>query len=326
MKNAETRWNETLEFIRQHPLPVGTNPTLMDPILQALRDTPQATRSAISPLMTQDGVANRPQSKPDRNYRRACIMLKCRFLELQANWPAAVTMVNNQYRNNYANWYKIELEGSRDAVYSTREVAQRKLFALETHTEEFMRQYPLRTFGKPTRQKETYGIYMVAGIYNVNCTQPNLGKITVDAINVPAVLYADTIAPPDTINQIQATVSSVDRSCNLVLTTQFSGCCYCFMINGQDYAAAHIDPGRGAGAYTGDFISAQLRANGGFQNGNGGTFKAYGRIPNGSGLFGYEGSVGHMIIVAVRGPDNTWKVYAQHQNVDGSMEVRRIDV
>lgn len=328
MKNAQKRWTDTITFISKNPLPAGGNPTLMNPILEALRSTPTAIQNALSPMMSQDGVNNRPKSEPDRDYRRACIMLKCRFLYPQANWQAAINEVNNNYKSNYATWYKTDLGYARDKVYSSSEVARSKFNELVTQPEQFMKQYLLSVQGTDDRKAETYGFYMKSeGIYKLgpdSLTLKNAELKDLKAINVPAKLYAETIKPPNTINQIEATVSSVDATCTLVLTTQFSGCCYCFMVNGSNYAAAHIDPGRGEGASTGEVISQALRAHGGFRNGNGGTFKAYGRVGDGSGLFGYGKSVGYTIIIAVK-HSNTWEVYAQLQHVDKHVEVKRID-
>jgi hypothetical protein len=94
------------------------------------------------------------------------------------------------------------------------------------------------------------------------------------------------------------------------------------MVNGANLAPVHIDPGKGTGI-TGRQISQQLRNNGGFSNGNGGTFKAYGRVNPGAGLFGYSQAAHQTIIVAVK-RGGGWRVFAQI-DMGTNLTVERID-
>jgi hypothetical protein len=157
---------------------------------------------------------------------------------------------------------------------------------------------------------------MRKGAYTLDCIGTFRGKIQINAINVPATPYSRVQGSPGALT---ATLSSLDPSCNLMLTTQFIGCCYCFMVNETNLAAAHIDPEK---KVTGQHVSQQLRAHGGFSNGVGGTFRAYGRVDDGSRTYGYPQSAYQMIIVAVR--QRAWEVYAQIAR-EKTWDTRRID-
>jgi hypothetical protein len=96
--------------------------------------------------------------------------------------------------------------------------------------------------------------------------------------------------------------------------------------DGASLVAAHIDPGGGIGrttTHTGQSVSQALRANGGFRNGNGGTFRAYGRVNDENRDFGYPMSADQMIIAALK-VENRWRVYAQITEGTG-WRVKRID-
>ena len=82
---------------------------------------------------------------------------------------------------------------------------------------------------------------------------------------------------------------------------------------------AHIWP-QGKGAQVGDTIATAIRQHGAFQNGNGGTFKAFG--PESGGHTGYPG--GYTNMVAVRRQGN-WEVYAQMRDTQDAITVTRLD-
>jgi len=322
MKDAETRLRETIDFIRAHPVPTFVGDFKL--IIQALNawhiTAPSTTRQKLSLLMSQAKAVNRPQNKTDRAYRRACILLKCALVEPETQWDTKAGLINTGVWKDFAEHYQTELEISRDKLYSSPGLARQNLLMLQTETRKFMKEYKLLVNGKPQGQKFTYGFYMENGIYCLDCILLFKARFTVDAINVPATPFTQV---QNSLGNIQATLSSVDSTCNLMLTTQFTGCCYCFMVNGTDLAAAHIDPQGLVTGITGQHISQQLRANGGFSNGNGGTFKAYGRVDDGSNLYGYPQSAQQMIIVAVKRASG-WRVYAQI-DVGGHLSAKRID-
>lgn len=307
-KDIEVRLQETIQFIRTNQ-PVNFSGDF-NMIIQALntwrRTAPAQTQRTLSLLMSQEKAPNRPNNATDRNYRRACILLKCALVEPETQWAATAAQINN-YKKDFASWYKYALDDSRDKLFSAPAVARENLNLLKTHPKRFLNQYKLIVNGRPQGQRFSYGFYMENGTYNLDCNMPFKGRITEDAINVPATPY---VSVQNNLGNIQATLSSVDNNCDLMLTTQFTGCCYCFMVNGGSLAAAHIDPqGRTTGT-TGQHISQQIRASGDFSNGNGGAFKAYGRVDPASGLYGYPQTALQMIIVAVK-RGGAWRVYAQ---------------
>jgi hypothetical protein len=307
-KDAELRLQETIRFIRANPLPnLGGDFNLIVRALNTWDATASpGTRRTLSLLMSQEKAPNRPNNETDRNYRRACILVKCALVEPETQWVATAALINN-FRADFASSYKANVELTRDALYSSPALARENVTLLKTHTRRFLNQYKLIVNGRSQAQRFPYGFYMDDGSYRLNCLSPFVGKITEDAINVPATPYVNV---QSNLGSIQATLSSIDNTCDLMLTTQFTGCCYCFMVNGANLAAAHIDPQGRTTGITGLHIAQQLRNSGGFSNGNGGTFKAYGRVDPGSPLFGYPQTAQQMIIVAVK-RGGGWRVYAQ---------------
>jgi hypothetical protein len=157
--------------------------------------------------------------------------------------------------------------------------------------------------GKPEGKKLKYKFYMDNGIYNFDCSGPNKTGYDFYAINVPVVL--STNLPDDASDMVATLANKVDPKCGLVLTTELSGCCYCFMADGNKFAAAHIKP---KGISASDLFQ-RLRAEGGFSNGNEGNFHAYGQLaPHADGLGYPEGRLS--VIVAVK-QGSTWRVFAQ---------------
>jgi hypothetical protein len=320
-KNADTRLTETIAFVQANPVAgfIGDFNAVVAALTAWNTTANPAVRTTLSKLMSQENAANRPGNKKDRAYRRASIMLQCALAEPQANWATIVRGVNVSTDPELGK-YVTGLNQGRDGHFSSAAVAQENLNLLQAHPRRFLERFKLTINGKPTSQRCTYGFYMVGGTYKLDCILPGRGQVTVDAINVPATPYARVQAAPANIT---ATLSSLDAACTLMLTTQFTGCCYCFMVNGGALAAAHIDPQGKATGTTGQQVSQDMRDNGGFANGNGGTFKAYGRIADGAGVLGYPMATQQMTIVGVkRGAD--WRVYAQIE-LGTHREVERID-
>jgi hypothetical protein len=320
MKDAETRLRQTIQFIRSHqpPIFVGDFKGMVDALEIWYKNKDATTRNKLSTLMSQAKAKNRPQRKEDRAYRRAVILLKCWHSD-ELKWPEVANFVSG-VKEDFQDFYYGDLGLSRDIIYSSSARATTNLQLLRSNPQQFLERYKLIVNGKPSGQRYSYGFYMEEGAYWLDCITPSKAKVQVDAINVPATPFT---AVQHDLGNIQATLSSVDTTCDLMLTTQFTGCCYCFMVNGTSLAAAHIDPQGKKTGITGQQISAQLRDHGGFSNGNGGTFKAYGRVPVGSDLFGYPQTAHQMIIVAVKSGTN-WGVYAQI-DLGEDRHVQRID-
>jgi hypothetical protein len=261
----------------------------------------------------------------DRSYNRAAALVKIALIEPESRWTAAAQSVRGYIVGGDtppAAGYKYNLDSANDAIYSSPGLATQHLTQLRTNTRAFLNEYKLIVNGGNKGQGPLeYGFYMEDRAWRLDCMMPFKGRVKVKAINVPATTYRSIQANP---GQITATLSSVDNSMDLMLTTQFTGCCYCFEANGGNLAAAHIDPEGKTTGVTGQQISQALRDNGGFQNGIGGTFKAYGRVADGSGIYGYPQSAQQMIIVAVKRTGN-WRVYAQIDKGNDTLVVNRID-
>lgn len=306
-KDVETRLKETIQFIRNHSPQnfVGDLGLIIRNLNTWYATASPATRRRLSLLMSQQNAPNRPQNQTDRSYRRACILLRCALLDPETGWVNWATRVNNIV-TNFDGSYDIALGECRDRVYSSPGVAGENLKLLKTHTTQFLNQFKLLVTGKSESRRCSYGFYMQYGNYNLDCTGRHDARVTVDAINVPATKFAKV---QNNLGHIQPTVSSMDNSCDLMLTTQFTGCCYCFMVNGASLAAAHIDPGLGT-KIRGQDVSQQLQANGGFSNDIGGTFRAYGRVDPGPNVFGYPPNAQQMTILAVK-QSGAWCIYSQ---------------
>ena len=283
-------------------------------------------RKRVSELMSQEGVVNRPAQAADRGYRRASILLKCALIEPDpTKWAEQKKFVNDtKSQSAIASIYAATLTDAHDAV-CTGSLAgpNRDLFL--TSPLEFLQKYKITVSGKGVSGPFEYGFAMDHGAYKIMAGNPHQTTTNLRAINVPAVLYS-TIE--DSLGAITGTRSSDHADCSVMLTTQFTGCTYCFMVSkdGSSLVAAHIDPGGGVGrasTHTGQSISKALRASGGFSNGNGGVFRAYGRVADGSADFGYPQSSTQMIIVALV-HKGRWQVYAQISQGAG-FRVERID-
>lgn len=321
-KNADTRLEETIRFIEANPAPgfVGDFAALVKALKAWKKSAPQGDLITLSGLMSQEKSANRPAKKADRAYRRAAILLKCAFEKPKDQWAAAAKLING-YSQAFADAYSYSLNDARDAYFSGATEAQVALDDLLANPINFLQNNKLTINGKSTELACSYGFSMRDGGYKFDCLSPGSAKVTVMAINVPATPYNNVKA---NLGAIKATLSSLDGTCKLMLTTQFTGCTYCFENTGPNLAAAHIDPQGKTTQVTGQTISKALREGGGFSNSLGGTFKAYGRVDTGSGTYGYPQTAEQMTIVAIK-DNGAWAVYAQI-TLATHREVERIDV
>ena len=287
------------------------------------RTAPADQRKRLSELMSQNGVVNRPSKEPDRALRRATLLLQCAVIDPNpANWAQKRSDVNAS-KTGFAAFYSAALTSAHDAICSGALAESNRDFLLAS-PQEFLEKYKITVTGKAASGPLEYGFAMEKGAYKILAGNPFRTATKIRAINVPAVLY-DTVER--SLGTITGTRSTDHNDCNVMLTTQFTGCTYCFMVSGDgsSLVAAHIDPGGGVGrtsTHSGESISQALRANGGFANGNGGVFRAYGRVGN-AGQFGYPKSATQMIITALK-HNSRWHVYAQIAEGNG-FRVERID-
>ena len=325
-KDWNRRLNEAITLVKTTSPPGfnGDRQVVVTALETWNRTTAGDQRKLVSELMSQEGVPNRPAQSTDRAYRRASILLKCALIETDStNWQPQRNFVNAA-KAQFANLYEATLSSAYDAVCSDALAGpNRDLFL--TSPQDFLEKYKITVSGKGTSGPFEYGFAMDKGTYKILAGNPSQTSTKLRAINVPAVLYATV---EKSLGSITGTRSADHTDCSVMLTTQFTGCTYCFMVSGDgsSLVAAHIDPGGGVGrtsTHTGQSISKALRASGGFNNGNGGVFRAYGRVADGASDYGYPQSSTQMIIVALV-HKGRWQVYAQIANGTG-FRVERID-
>jgi hypothetical protein len=287
------------------------------------RTAPADQRKRLSELMSQDGVPNRPAKEADRALRRAAILVQCAVTAPDpAGWAQKRSDVNAT-KADFATLYGAVLGSAYDSICSGELAAPNRDFLLASPLE-FLEKHKITVTGKSASGPVEYGFAMEKGAYKILAGNPFKTATKLRAINVPAVLF-NTVER--SLDSITGTRSSDHDDCSLMLTTQFTGCTYCFMVSadGTSLVAAHIDPGGGVGRtspHSGESISQTLRVNGGFKNGNGGVFRAYGRVAD-AGVFGYPKSATQMIITALT-HSGRWHVYAQIAEGNG-FRVERID-
>jgi hypothetical protein len=159
-------------------------------------------------------------------------------------------------------------------------------------------------------------------MYWLDCTgqQKPSEYVTKKAFNIPVTAWSTVKDKADEI------VGTNVTSGEIALTTQFTGCCYCFMVSEdrKKLAAAHIDPER---KVPGEKMAEELRQWGYFQI-NGpkglpwmGKFRAYGRVKDPKKDYGYGD--GRIIIVAVKGSGG-WEIWSQTQTPDDKLVVAQV--
>jgi hypothetical protein len=324
-KDWNTRLSKTITLVKSTAPPgfSGDRTVVVNALDRWNTTAPADQRKRLSELMSQEGTPNCPTRSPDRALRRAAILLQCAVTTPDpAGWAQKRADVNAA-KTDFLMFYGAALGYAYDAVCSGALAPQNRDLLL-TSPQDFLEQYKITVTGKGTSGPLEYGFSMEKGAYKILAGNPFRATTTLRAINVPAVLYATV---ERSLGAITGTRSADHADCSVMLTTQFTGCTYCFMVSGDggSLVAAHIDPGGGVGrtsVHTGESISQALRATGGFANGNGGVFRAYGRVAD-AGQYGYPKSATQMIITALKHNDR-WQVYAQIAEGNG-FRLERID-
>lgn len=326
-KNWATRISETINFLDTTPVDGlrCDRELMMDGIRDWERRTSAEERKALSNCMSQNGSPNRPNSKKDRAYRRALILLECAFgATPRKDWAAKMAMVSGYKLEKLPDHFRQTIEGKADIWGSRSEYGRAMADELKAHPRRFLTHRRVVISGKSSGGAFDYAFYTENGKLKINPGSTVGAYYKVRAINVPAQNYADI---KDALDSIPGTRSK-NYDADVMLTTQFSGCAFCFSVSKNSLVAAHVNPGGAPGSGVPKAIGATelprvLRKRGGFSNGNSGEFKVYGRTA-GSG-YGYpQDSVEQMTIVAVR-KESGWRVYAQQAFGDGRLVVERID-
>lgn len=326
-KDWNQRLTETITVVRTTAAPGfnGSNHDVATALDGWNRSAPADRRKRLSELMSQDGAPNRPSREGDRALRRAAILLQCVLVAPDpAGWAQRRDDVNKT--GNPLEWYTQSMISAHDSLCSGALAGPNLAFLLAS-PQEFLEKYKISVSGKKDSGRLDYGFTMKKGAYRLEAGNPFGDATKISAVNIPAVLF-ETVK--DSLDSLTGTRSSDYNDCAIMLTTQFTGCTYCFMVSPDrtDLVAAHLDPGggnRGPTTHTGESISQALRQRGGFRNGNGGAFRAYGRVAN-AGTFGYPYAK-QVIITALKNPQDNgrWAIYAQIESLAGGFRVERID-
>ena len=320
-KDAMQRLTDTVTFIANNRIESLTteeqHEEIVDELNAWLRRKPESKKTQLSGLMALDGSGN----KNDRHRTRAAVMMDCALSFPESQWTTQATSLKSMGKVNASQTMKSAYERAFDSVYSQPTNVRLMLAELRANPLTVMRNFKLSiNGGSKTGNPLTYSVKMYRGVYKFDCYMTDGYQIT--AMNVAATKYSEVKDSPGAITPVS---SAVHEGSDLLLTTQFTGCSFCFMKSpdGSNMLAAHIDPGKSK-TFSGSDLSKIMRESGGFSETNGGAMKAYGRVKNNSGLFGYPESAGQMIIVGIRhGTD--WRLYSQITNLDGSLVAQRID-
>ena len=327
MKNAQTRLNQTIAFIQNTPtLWLHADRAPIVAALNTWRVNNPVQAANLSVLMSQNGSPNRPNAAQGRQYRRAAILLRAALMPMGNTFAQLANQVNTNPATP-ATQYQTYLNSARDEVYSQAVVANNELALLAIHPRRFLTRWRLAVTGTPIAGVLNYDVTMSNGIYRLDCTGANPGNTVFPALNIPARAYAGV---QGNLGAIPGT-SSVGHAANVALTTQFTGCSFCFQIDNTvpELIATHLDPTAAVGGgwlpvpqqLTGQFIRGQLIAHGAFAAGNGGVFTVFGRDL--AAPYAY-GAVRVIIVSVFRNAE--WRVYAQLQDVvNAQWAVHRID-
>ena len=326
-KDTELRITETITFVEQHPVADATSAADHTLIVTWLRTwkqvTSTATKARLSALMSQEDAHHRAGSADGRAYIRASTLVKCAIALPESGWADAARSDKFTPAGQGDGIYTGALRAARDHIRSTPFHVNRMLADLRGDPLTFLGRTKLViNGGNKAGNPVSYKVAMKDGAYSFDCYGANKGRVTVKAVNVMTTKYAVVSAD---LGALPTVDTAVDASCDLLLTTQFTGCTFCFARSpdGSNMLAAHIDPGLGTGV-SGTAMSQSIRGGGGLAGaGNGGAFQAYGRVPNKSGLFGYPVSAAQMTIVGVRDAGD-WNLYSQITALDGGLKANRI--
>jgi hypothetical protein len=323
-KNVDLRLTETITFITGKApagITAGEHTNIVAALTHWNTNTLLANRQKVSKLMSQEGVANRPDTKEDRSYRRASILVRCVLVDTaERDWPTAKKATNDN-RAGHAARYATDMKAALVGLYKIDAYSAPKLRQLQDHPDVFLQAYRLKIHTAAEARRYPYHFYMtVDDTFTLSPSTAQRDGTEVLALNIPVIPFASVSG---NLGALVGTLSTVDNGFDLILTTELSACCFCFTVTGGVMAAVHIQPPANKNDVTmgslentsGSTLATRMRTDGAFANGPGG-FKVYGMrsiwnsdaASNEAG-YGYpEGA--RTTILAVRN-SGTWHVYSQ---------------
>lgn len=337
-KTWQERLSQTIAFIEKQGA-VGMRKPEWDVVIAALKDWnkngPINDRQTVSGLMSFDkDKTGRASDKTGRAYKRSAILLACVFRSL-TNPDPFKTLSDDIRRKTESpkSSFTNRLWGCYDEAASAPSQAQPFLDSLIRDPKEFLRSHDFVPSTGALGGRQWIYFYLSSGKWKVNnsLTEPT-GLVKFQAMVVPPTLFSEALTKD---GSLKGTRSKDSQGCTVMLTTQFTGCSFCFSINGNSLVAAHVDPGGGIGRksdYAGEDVREAMEKHTRFKNDNGGTFKVYGRREFATDGFGYgnykDGSkkvASHQMVIIGLLRGGGWKLYSQQTFGDHSRSVQRID-
>jgi hypothetical protein len=358
-KGAQTRIDETVRFITNGeplaaipPLPAVEHTHIRSYLNDRMTNYHGGHIKAFSDTMSMNDLALRG-TEPERKMRRAIIMIETVAMSGIPN-----IVVNAKALPNPLARFNVVRDILRELVDQDRGnygLLLQRLNEFKAHPAQFMRDNFMMVFGSNQSGLMTqyFGVEINSGVRRYKFFQNNVGRTRaqpVNVINVPAVLWSAVPGRTATANagSFAGVVGTQLAGSDIMVTTQFSGCAFCYKNHlGQVYAA-HIWPsdvgvegsgmpaanghggatrlarqlaGQEAGVTAGDFAAPAPA---------GGTFQVYGmgysRI-GGVAAGGYPigaPPTNWMTLIGVNKVGAGWRFYSQHVVNSANNNVERI--
>lgn len=336
-KDAQTRIDQTIAHILAQIGDAAERQTIRTYLTTQIAQMagPTGVIKGISDSMSMNDLSARG-TEDERKQRRALIMIE--MVGGMASGMTAKTMGGTELATRFVQAIE-SLRYVVDQNAGTGNVMRAVADALVTDPMGFLRRNVLMVFGSETdgvmtqylvyEKPTTPGVAHKFGFYSakMNKHRPHSPAITV--VNVPGVVWSDV--PSRTKSSTTGSFASIQGTeldgAQLMLTTQFSGCSFCYKAHGGQTFAAHIMPGAehipGSDlAGGGEELARQLaglrapQVTGGdfaAPAPTGGRLEVYGRgYASGAGRpAGYSDGVS-MTLIGVRAPGATaWSFYSQ---------------
>lgn len=313
-KDAQVRIDETKAYICGL-YPLGDRPTIrayLDHLISGMFNTPALEKVFSATLSTHDYMFKGRGDEDTRAQRRALVILRGSLLMNQASTltpdqvmskpageiPALLAAV----RDGFHIWAMQERQNNGPLQHAFNSLTANPVQFLQNnlvvcqstgaapgaainhiflydYKNQYFQMIPEQQIGVHGQQGGGIGYLKPAHIAGTG--------ITVQAVNVPETYWADVpgrgaVAAglgAGTFAQIAATQLT---GANLMVTSAFSGCSFCFKQNGAETFAAHISPATPDRATIGapPTLANQLNANGNFgspPNAAAGALQVYGR-------------------------------------------------
>ena len=332
-KDAQARLDEIVAYIASQVPGAERTPVtlyLTDWLNASIGGNAQALAGLSNPLTMTD--ATNPGNKADRDRRRALILLELMKSTANVNTATAVKQMGiGQVNTRFAAL----LEQLRIAASETHGTgaALQAVFATEltAHPQRFLRANRVMMANLPAATRAVFFYDYRRSTYCFDIAAPPAVRnpCRIPAVIVPAVVW-DKV-PGRTSSQIAGSFASIAPTeltgATTMISTQFSGCAFCFKVVGTRIFAAHIMPDDSAGSVvTGGGMALARQLGGQVAGIAGGNFAAPG---NGAGQFNVYGAGWSNLAAFPNGypvrtaadqfmnifgvvKSGAWRIYAQH--------------